>query len=188
MRRTSVVFAVLFVFAATFISLDSISAQDAASPTATVPAAEPAPTATTPIAPPGPEMTISIWPRLFGMTLFLLASLAVLMKAEYAPLATMPQLAKVRENMHARNQTVFGGVLIVIACYLIYRGFFFFGLIGNLVLIAAGLYLALGFFERRPWWTPELSATLRKFALPIGFACAGLAIWRLLFVGVIDII
>lgn len=188
MRRNSILLGVLIMSCAAFVSLDFVSAQDAASPTSTVPIAEPAPTATTPIAPPGPEMTIGIWPRLFGMTLFLLAALAVLMKADYAPLAAIPQLAKVRDNMHARNQTVFGGVLIVIACYLIYRGFFFFGLIGNLVLVAAGLYLALGFFERRTWWTPELSATLRKFALPIGFACAGLAIWRLLFVGVIDII
>lgn len=188
MRRSSVLFAALMMICAVLISLDSVPAQDAASPTATAATAEPAPTATTPIAPKSAPLSISIWPRLFGMTLFLLAALAVLMKAEYAPLATIPQLAKVRENMHARNQTVFGGVLIVIACYEIYRGFFFFGLIGNLVLVAAGLYLALGFFERRTWWTPELSATLRKFAIPIGFACAGLAIWRLLFVGVIDII
>lgn len=132
--------------------------------------------------------SVGFLPRLTAMILFLLAALAVLMKAEFAPLATIPQLAKVRDNMHARNQTVFGGILIVIALYLIYKGWFFYGLLGNLVLIASGIYLALNFFEKQSWWKPEISVTLRKLAVPLGFACAGIAIWRLLFTTFITII
>ncbi|MCE9607678.1 MAG: hypothetical protein K8U03_22550 [Planctomycetia bacterium] len=126
--------------------------------------------------------------RLIAMTLFLLAALAVLVKAEFAPVATVPQLAKVRDNLHARNQTLIGGVLLIVAAYGLFRGYFYHGLLGNLVLGASGVYLALHYFERQTWWKPDYSAKLRGLALPLGFACVGLAVWRLLFVDMIRII
>lgn len=126
--------------------------------------------------------------RLVTMILFLLASLAILMKADFAPLASMPALAKVRENMHARNQTIAGFLLIFIGLYGLVAGYVMYGLIGHLLLIAGGVYLALGFFEKQSWWKPSISATLIGFAVPIGMVLAGVGVWRFVTTGILPFI
>lgn len=126
--------------------------------------------------------------RLIALTLFLLAALAILMKADFAPLAKLPVLAKVRDNMHARNQTIAGFVLIFIGAYGLVAGFVMTGLIGHLLLIVGGVYLALGFFEKQSWWKPSISATLIGLAVPIGTACAGVGVWRFVTTGILPFI
>lgn len=126
--------------------------------------------------------------RLIALILFLLASLAILMKADFAPLAKLPQLARVRENMHARNQTIAGFLLIFIGLYGLVAGYVMYGLIGHLLLIAGGVYLALGFFEKQSWWKPSISATLIGFAVPIGMVLAGVGVWRFVTTGMLPFI
>jgi hypothetical protein len=126
--------------------------------------------------------------RLVALVLFLLAALAVLMKADFGPLASAPQLARVRENMHARNQTIAGFLLIFIGLYGLVAGYVMQGLIGHLLLIAGGVYLALGFFEKQSWWKPSISATLIGFAVPIGMMLLGVGVWRFVTTGMLPFI
>jgi len=109
----------------------------------------------------------------------------VLMKADFGPLASAPGLTKVRENMHARNQTLAGFLLLFMAAYGLVVGMVIYGMIGNLLLLAAGFYLAQGFFEKQSWWKPSISATLTGFAVPIGLACAVIAVLRLIVPGML---
>jgi hypothetical protein len=119
--------------------------------------------------------------RLFGLLLMGLAGFAVLLKAEFAPLAASPSMAPVRANLSSRNQIAIGiAFLIVALLYMIY-GKIYYGLLGNLALAAAGVYLALDAFQSQSWWKPELSQKLRTLAIPIGLACIGIGLWRLFF-------
>jgi hypothetical protein len=119
--------------------------------------------------------------RLFGLLLMGLAGFAVLLKAEFAPLAASPSMAPVRANLSSRNQIAIGiAFLIVALLYMIY-GKIYYGLLGNLALAAAGVYLALDAFQTQSWWKPELSQKLRALAIPIGLACIGIGLWRLIF-------
>ena len=109
-----------------------------------------------------------------------LAGFAVLLKAEFAPLAAMPQLGSVKANLTSRNAIGIGLAFVVLALYSLLRGYIYYGLLGNLALAAAGLYLALDLLESQSWWKPDFSAKLRQFAVPIGIACIVIGVWRLI--------
>ncbi|MGC3970883.1 MAG: hypothetical protein QM775_27190 [Pirellulales bacterium] len=118
--------------------------------------------------------------RLFGLLLMTLAGFAVLLKAEFAPLAAVPSLGPVKANLTSRNQIAIGAAFLVVALLYLINGKVYYGLIGNLTLAAAGVYLALEAFQSQSWWKPEISAKLRLFAVPIGLACIGIGLWRLI--------
>jgi len=123
----------------------------------------------------------TIWLRLGDLLVMLLAAMCVLVKAQYAPLANIPQLGVVRENLTDRNQNAIGFVFLLLAAYRIIIGYVIYGLVGNLALAAAGLFLALGFFQGQSWFKPQWADQLRKVAVPIGMTCAAIGILRLLF-------
>jgi hypothetical protein len=117
--------------------------------------------------------------RLVDLILMLLAATCVLVKAQFAPLAAAPALGAVRENLTDRNQMIIGFLFLVLAVYRIIGGYVIYGLIGNVALGAAGVYLALGFFQGQSWFKPQWAEQLRKFAVPIGITCAVIGILRL---------
>lgn len=123
--------------------------------------------------------------RLVGLFVMLLAGLVVLLKAQFAPVAGLPQLGGVRANMTPRNLSVIGVLFLALGLLWLVRGYVYYGLLGNLALAAAGLYLALDLFEGQSWWKPDVSAKLRLLAVPIGLACAGIGIARLILGGTI---
>ena len=118
--------------------------------------------------------------RLIALLIMTLAGFAVLLKAEFAPLAAMPQLGSVKANLTSRNAIGIGLAFVVLALYSLLRGYIYYGLLGNLALAAAGLYLALDLLESQSWWKPDFSAKLRQFAVPIGIACIVIGVWRLI--------
>ena len=118
--------------------------------------------------------------RLISLLIMALAGFAVLLKAEFAPLAAMPQLGSVKANLTSRNAIGIGLAFFVLALYSLLRGYIYYGLLGNLALAAAGLYLALDLLESQSWWKPDFSAKLRQFAVPIGIACIAIGVWRLI--------
>lgn len=139
-----------------------------------------------PVAVYSPHVTSSgrgFFGRLLDLVTLVLAGLIVLLKAGYAPVASMPQLGAVQTNLTPRNQTIIGYLFIALGVYGLLVGFIYYGLLGNLMLIAAGVFLSLDLFERQTWWKPEWSAKLRQFAVPIGMACGVIGILRLILGG-----
>jgi hypothetical protein len=120
--------------------------------------------------------------RLVDLLVMLLAGLCVLLKAQFAPLASMPQLGVARENLTDRNQMIIGFLFLGLAIYRIVFGYVIYGLIGNLALAGSGLYLALGYFQKQSWFKPEWGDQIRSAAVPVGITCAAIGIIRL-FIG-----
>lgn len=117
--------------------------------------------------------------RLIALLVMLLAGLAVLVKAQFAPVASLPQLGAVRTNLNARNGGIIGVAFFALGLMWLIRGRVYYGLLGNLALIAGGLYLALELLEKQSWWKPQWSTALASFAVPIGLACAAIGVLRL---------
>ena len=118
--------------------------------------------------------------HLLALLIMALAGFTVLLKAEFAPLASLPQLGSVKANLTSRNAVGIGMAFFVLALYSLLRGYIYYGLVGNLALAAAGAYLALDLLEAQSWWKPDFSAKLRQFAVPVGIACIAIGLWRLI--------
>jgi hypothetical protein len=121
--------------------------------------------------------------RLLDFAIFALVALTVLLKAGYAPVASVPQLGAVQTNLTPRNLLIIGLAILVLGVYGLLKGYLYYGFVGNATLIAAGMFVALDLFERQTWWKPDWSAKLRTFAVPIGLACAVIGILRLVLGG-----
>jgi hypothetical protein len=118
--------------------------------------------------------------RLLVLVVGLAAAAACLMKANYAPLASIPQAGQVQTRIGGENLAMIGLICAGLGVLFLLLGFIYRGLFTNLAIIAAGLYAALDFLQSRNIVKPEQAAQIRPLGVPIGLTCAALVIVSLL--------
>jgi hypothetical protein len=123
----------------------------------------------------------AVWSwRLLIVLTGLAAAAAALIKAGYAPIAASPRQAVTQTQPGGKNVALIGLACAALGVVFLLRGYVFYGLLTNLAIIAAGLYVTLDWLVARNIVTPELAAKSRPMGVPIGLACAALAIISLL--------
>lgn len=121
-----------------------------------------------------------LW-RLLVLVVGLAAAAVCLIKANFAPLASLPQAGQVREKVGGDNLALIGLVCAAVGVLLLLRGFIVYGMLTNLAIIAAGLYAAVDWLVGRGIIKEPLAAQVRPLGVPIGLACAALVVVSLLF-------
>lgn len=114
--------------------------------------------------------------RFFILIVGLAAAAAALMKANFAPLANVPQAGQVQTKLGGENLAIVGLICAIIGVLFLLRGFILYGMLTNLAIIAAGLYAALDWLAARGMVKPDLAAKIKPLGVPIGLGCAALVI------------
>ncbi len=120
-----------------------------------------------------------LW-RLFVLVVGLGAAAACLMKANYAPLANVPQAGQMQSKLGNENLAIIGLICSALGVVFLLKGFIIYGLLTNLAIIAAGLYASLDWLNGRGIVKNEFAAQVRPLGVPIGLACAALVVMSLL--------
>jgi hypothetical protein len=124
---------------------------------------------------------LSVWiSRLLLLVIGLGGALVVLLQSGFAPVASMPQLATVKQKLTPQIVTIIGFTLMIYGAYHLIFGWIIYGLLINLALIAAGAYLTLDKLEALKVIKPEHSALVRPYGSEIGLALAGVIVLNLL--------
>lgn len=123
----------------------------------------------------GSTLVAWMW-RFFLLIVGLAAAAAALMKANFAPLANVPQAGQVQSKVGGENLALAGLVCALAGFMFLMRGFVLYGMFTNLAIIAAGLYAGMDWLVARNIVKPELAAKLKPFGVPIGLVCAALVI------------
>lgn len=123
----------------------------------------------------GSTLVAWMW-RLFLLIVGLAAAAAALMKANFAPLANVPQAGEMQSKVGSENLALAGLVCALVGFIFLLRGFILYGMFTHLAIIAAGLYAGMDWLVARNIVKPELAAKLKPFGVPIGLVCAALVI------------
>lgn len=126
--------------------------------------------------------------RILTLFIGLVAAAAALLKANFAPLAASPAGAAINANFGGEKLAYVGLACAFWGIFWLLKGLIIFGLLVSASLIAAGLYAATDFLVQRGLLKPDLAAKIRPFGVPIGLACAAIAILHLLTDGSLKII
>jgi hypothetical protein len=128
-----------------------------------------------------------LW-RILTLLVGLTAAAAALAKANFAPIANVPQVGNVRTKLGDANFAYLGLGIAVLGLIWLLKGLFFYGVLTSLAIIAAGLYVALDFLVAKGLVKEPIAAKIRPLGVPIGLACAALAVLSLLTAGMLRII
>jgi hypothetical protein len=121
--------------------------------------------------------------RILYLLIGLVAAGAALLKANYAPIASLPQAGEVQAKLGGDNLAYIGlgcaawGVLWLLLGRIIY------GLVPNVAIIAAGLFAAIDFLAAKGVVKPDQVAKIKPMGVMIGLACAGIVVLELLIGG-----
>ena len=108
------------------------------------------------------------------LTLFvgLSAAACVLLKANLAPLASIPQAGVVRTKLGDDNLAYIGICFAVLGVISLIRGTVIYGLLTSLAIVAGGMYVALDLLVAKGVVKPDLAVKIKPLGVKIGLACA----------------
>ncbi|MES2788550.1 MAG: hypothetical protein V4719_02940 [Planctomycetota bacterium] len=124
----------------------------------------------------------------FALLIGLIGAGLALMKANFPPLVSLPQVQQLRAKVGEENLGKIGALLAIIGVYGLIRGWLFYGLLVTGTLAVAGTFagsdtlVALGVLK--PAWVEKM----RPYGTVIGLACGAAAILQLVTGGVLRII
>ncbi|MDB5339868.1 MAG: hypothetical protein JWN70_5487 [Planctomycetaceae bacterium] len=122
------------------------------------------------------------------LVLGLLAGGLALIKANFAPLVSLPQVQQVRAKLGEENLGKIGVLLALWGLFGLINGFFFYGLLISGTLFAAGLFAGSDVLVALKILQPAWVEKAKPFGTIIGLACAGAAILQLVTGGMLFII
>jgi hypothetical protein len=118
--------------------------------------------------------------RFFVLLVGLAAAAAALLKAGYAPVASIPQAGEVQAKLGADNLAYIGLVCAGLGVIFLLMGRIVYGFVPNVAIIAAGLFAAIDMLAARGIVKPEQLAKVKPLGVPIGLACAAAVVLSLL--------
>jgi len=118
--------------------------------------------------------------RFFVLLVGLSAAAAALLKAGYAPVASMPQVGEVQAKLGADNLAYIGLACAGLGVIFLLMGRILWGFVPNIAIIAAGVFAAIDLLAARGIVKPDQVAKIKPLGVPIGLACAAAVILSLL--------
>ena len=128
-----------------------------------------------------------LW-RFLTLVIGLAAAACALLKANFAPLASVPQAGAVRAKLGDDNLGYIGIAFALLGVIWLLRGLILWGLLPSAAIIAAGLYVALDMLVAKGVVKPDLAAKIKPLGVMIGLACATLAVLSFLLHGSLVVI
>ena len=123
-----------------------------------------------------------------ALLLGLLASSLALIKANFAPLVSVPQVHQLRLKVGDDTLGKIGLILAALGIYWLIRGWLFYGLLTSGTLAAAGLFAGADTLVGKGLLKPEMADKLKPYGSLIGLACGAAAIVQLITGGALHVI
>ncbi|MBC7784530.1 MAG: hypothetical protein H7144_11895 [Burkholderiales bacterium] len=120
--------------------------------------------------------------RVLYLLVGLVAAFVCLVKARFAPLASVAQVGQVQASVGDQNLSYVGLACAALgAVWLLTSliGLSFFGILLSLAITAAGLYAGLDVLLTRGLVKQEMAAKIKPLGVPIGLTCAALVLLSL---------
>jgi hypothetical protein len=121
--------------------------------------------------------------RIIYLLVGLVAAAVCLLKAGYAPVASLPQAGEIQAKLGGDNLAYIGLACAAWGVLWLLIGRIIYGLLPNLAIIAAGLYAASDFLAAKGIVKPDLLAKIKPLGVMIGLACATLVVLELIMGG-----
>ncbi|HEX3356044.1 MAG TPA: hypothetical protein VHS31_03595 [Tepidisphaeraceae bacterium] len=121
--------------------------------------------------------------RFLFLIIGLVAAAAALLKAGYAPIASLPQAGEVQAKLGGDNLAYIGLACAAWGLLWLLEGLIYRGFLLNIAVIAAGLYAALDFLAAKGIVKPDQVAKIKPLGVPIGLACAAIVVLGFLIGG-----
>jgi hypothetical protein len=128
---------------------------------------------------------------LLSVAVGLAASAAALVRADFAPVAALAgggALGAVRDEKGQDAVAYAGLACAAVGLVLLARGFFLYGALPSLAIVAAGLYAALDLLVARGAVPAAVAERVRPLGVPVGLGCAAAVVLHLVVAGRLTVI